>query len=545
MEIVATLILMPIWLLVLLHHRGRWFRSVTRAFTVVTSYALKRRPVDARDLMGAALTTSLVTCIGIGANHVGNLRWLVFSILPLVAVCAGACFGSRALTIALSGALLLFQLPALNVDQVDGLQLFLVVIAACSLILVRIEVAHGARTDALSLSLGRTRATLLRTKSRLRVQTERHKVTIRVISDAIFYWDVRGDVLRWRANGRQRFGGASPSSKVWPLLDRCLDERDRHRVLQDLQGFMDRNEAVWRSEFTLKGRGGSAVAVSVRGILERDASGKPWRMTGAVTDMTDAKVAKESARALARAARLATVGEITASITHEVNQPLAAILNNAETGLLLLQRKQESADVFRAIVDDIRSDARRASEIVRRTRALLQDREMVREWVNVNKLVMESVDLLWLQAQRRGIALLNTSDSSIPLVHADEVHLQQVVLNLISNALDATEMNVGRAKRVEVSTTHYSGKVVVRVEDTGCGIAPAQLDTIFESFNTSKANGLGLGLSIARSIVKAHGGRIVAVNNRPGPGASVSFELPIAADVTTKLQAPEPQHDMC
>lgn len=253
---------------------------------------------------------------------------------------------------------------------------------------------------------------------------------------------------------------------------------------------------------------------------------------------------KQSARALARAARLATVGEVTASITHEVNQPLAAILNNAETGLLLLKKAQGSSELLHAVLEDIRSDALRASEIVRRTRALLQDREMVREGVNINRLVAEAVDLLWLQAQRRGVAL-TTSLGAVPSMHADRVHLHQVVMNLITNALDATEGCLGVVKRVEVITAHHSGKVVVRVQDTGCGIPPAQLETIFDSFHTSKADGLGIGLSMARAILKAHGGRIFAENNKPGPGATVSFELPVAVDPTTHIRSPEPQRDEC
>jgi two-component system sensor kinase FixL len=398
------------------------------------------------------------------------------------------------------------------------------------------------RLHALCARVARTRAGLKRIKAQLRARTERHKLTLRAINDVIFYWNVRANVLRWSANGRRCRGWELRSCRPWPLLTRSLDERDRDRVLQDLHAFMQRNESVWRSEFTVKGCDGVPIPISVRGILERDAAGKPWRMIGAITDMTDARAAKESARALARAARLAAIGEITASITHQVNQPLAAILNNAETGLLLSRRKQESPGMLREILEDIRSDALRASEIVRRTRALLQDREMVRERVSVNKLVTDAVDLLWLQARRRGVAL-SATPGGVPMIHGDPVHLQQVVINLIANALDATEPGVDTARRVEVSTAHHSGKVTVRVADTGCGIAPTQLEAIFESFNTGKADGLGIGLSIARSIVSAHGGRIFAENNRFGPGATVSFELPIAVDSSTHSRSPEAQLD--
>lgn len=521
---------------------GSLVALVTVTPAVMAWCSVPRRRWAATDVPGAMAATLLVGGICIVAGQAGDLRWLVLCVLPLVTVWAGMCFGMKALTAALVVAALLCQPPVMNAGWGDGLQLFLFVTAACSLLLVRMKAEHGARIHALRLSLGRVRTTCRRTQAQLRARTERYKLTLRASNDVIFYWNVRANVLRWSANGRRCFGWAPRSCRAWPLLERCLDERDRDRVLGDLRAFMKRGKAVWRSEFTLKGRGGTLIPVRVRAILKRDKAGQPWRMIGAITDLSDARVARESARALARAARLATVGEITASITHEVNQPLAAILNNAETGLLLLQRKQLSSPMLFEVLEDIRNDARRASEVVRHTRSLLQDRELVRETVNVNKIVRCVVDLLWIQAQRRGITL-STSLGSIPPLRADEVHLQQVVINLISNALDATE--ICAVRHVEVSTAHHAGKAVVRVKDSGCGIPPAQLEAIFESFNTTKAEGLGIGLSIARSIVKAHGGRIFAENNKLGPGATVTFELPTVMDSTTHSQSPESQRDTC
>jgi signal transduction histidine kinase len=255
-------------------------------------------------------------------------------------------------------------------------------------------------------------------------------------------------------------------------------------------------------------------------------------MVGALSDMTDSWAARDAARALARAARLATIGEVTAGITHEVTQPLGAILNNAETGLFLLQQKRPPLETIRNILEDIRNDDLRASQVVRRTRALLQNREMVREQVNLNKVLAEAVDLLWMQARRRGIKL-SLSQGSIPSISADSVHLQQVIINLIGNALDATEVDITGTKLVDVLSDHTDGYVRVSVRDSGCGIAPEHLETIFESFHSGKADGLGLGLSIARAIVKAHGGRIFAENNQHGPGATVSFEIPEPVDAST------------
>jgi signal transduction histidine kinase len=403
---------------------------------------------------------------------------------------------------------------------------------ACSLILGAHYAKHRARVNDLAEQLRRSRLALKRARAQLQARIERQKLTLRASSDVIFHWNANSGLLRWSANGGRFFGAPPRPTNAWRLLQRCVDKRDRERVQHELQRFLAGGEAVWENEFTLKGRGKARVPVRVRGILVRDAAGKPRKMVGALTDMTDARAANDAARALARAARLATIGEITAGITHEVNQPLGAILNNAETGLFLLHRKRPSLAMLKAILEDIRNDNLRASQVVRRTRLLLRNREMVREQVNLNKVLAEAVDLLWMQAKRRGITL-TLSPGSIPSIHGDAVHLQQVIINLIGNALDATEVDITGGKRVEVLSQYLEGNIRVSVRDTGCGIASEHLEAIFESFHSGKAEGLGIGLSIARAIVKAHGGHIFAENNQHGPGATVCFELPVPVDAST------------
>jgi PAS domain S-box-containing protein len=407
---------------------------------------------------------------------------------------------------------------------------------ACSLFLIHLGTKQRKREQALCERLRQTRLALKRARKQLRARTERQKLTLRASNDVIFYWNERSGLVRWSANGLRFFGAPPRPSNAWRLLQRCVDERDRERVEHELQRFLTAGEAVWENEFTLKAKDGARVPVRVRGVLVRDAAGKPRKMVCALSDITDAQAAKDAGRALARAARLATIGEVTAGITHEVTQPLGAILNNAETGLFLLQKRRPPLETLRAILEDIRNDDLRASQIVRRTRALLQSREMSREPVNLNKVLTEAVDLLWLQARRRGITLV-LSRGDLPSINADSVHLQQVIINLIGNALDATEVDITGIKRVEVLSYHAEGHVRVSVRDSGCGIAPEHLESIFESFHTGKADGLGLGLSIARAIVKAHGGRIFAENNKHGPGATVSFEIPVPVDASTLFQS--------
>lgn len=526
------------------------FVTVTPA---VMAWLTTAQPVTIKDVTGATLVTVLVAaiCITTGGSD-RTTDSLILYMLPVIVVWAGASFGHRALTTGLAMAMLLLHMPmieqvaplGLTRDQPYGWQKFLFVISAGSLILARLNAEHSARIQMICKRLRRTRMTLKRVRAHLRATTERQKLALRATDDVIFSWDVRGNWLRWSANGARFFDPAPHPTKAWRRLWRCIDEDDRDRVRHDLRRFVTRDEVVWQNEFILKGRDDARVPVRVRGILVRDAQGKPRRMIGALSDMTSNRSAKESARALARAARLVAIGEITAAITHEVSQPLGAILNNAETALYLLQRQQASFETLGNILEDIRDDDLRAVEVVRRTRTLLQDKEMICGPVNLNEVVVHAVDALMLQAQRRGIAL-TLSASSIPPVYADAVHLQQVVINLIGNALDATEARVGGAKLVEVVTRHGDGKVAVRVRDTGCGIAPAQLEAIFDSFHTSKPEGLGLGLSIARAIIRAHGGRIFAENNQYGAGATVSFEVPAPVESLPNRRVPEPQRGEC
>ncbi|HEY5760819.1 MAG TPA: PAS domain-containing protein, partial [Steroidobacter sp.] len=304
-----------------------------------------------------------------------------------------------------------------------------VFLLACALLLAGsstlgwLVAKYRQRARFLSERLRRSRGALKRARVQLRARTERQKLTLRASNDVIFYWNVRSGLVRWSANGQRYFGAPPRPSNAWRLLQRCVEDRDRERVEHELQRFLTAGEAVWENEFTLKAVDGARVPVRIKGVLVRDATGKPRKMVCALSDMTDVQAGKEAGRALARAARLATIGEVTAGITHEVTQPLGAILNNAETGLFLLQKKRPPLETLRAILEDIRNDDLRASQIVRRTRALLQNREMCREPVNLNKVLTEAVDLLWLQARRRGITLV-LSRGELPSISADSVHLQ-------------------------------------------------------------------------------------------------------------------------
>jgi PAS domain S-box-containing protein len=253
--------------------------------------------------------------------------------------------------------------------------------------------------------------------------------------------------------------------------------------------------------------------------------GRVVELQGIGRDITDRKLAEEANQRLAHASRLTVMGELTASIAHEINQPLGAILSNADAAELLLETDAGQLDEVRRILADIRKDDLRASEVIRRTRELLRNRPLERRPLDLNEMASGVVQLLGADAARRGVAVETELASGLPVVHGDRGHLQQVLLNLLLNGMDAMADTPASRRRLAVRTGRSDGVVEVAVTDSGHGLDPSQLPRLFDSFFTTKKDGMGLGLSIARSIVEAHGGRIWA-ENRPGGGATFHFTVP-------------------
>jgi signal transduction histidine kinase len=230
---------------------------------------------------------------------------------------------------------------------------------------------------------------------------------------------------------------------------------------------------------------------------------------------------------LAHASRLAVVGELTASIAHEINQPLAAILSNAGAALRLLGPEPERLEEVRHILTDIRADDVRASDVIQRVRALLARREMEAHRLDVNDVASDVLRLVRLDANRRGVTLDPRLAPDLPSVRGDRVQLQQALLNFLLNGMEAMAETPPGRRRLVVRTARRHDDVEVAVTDTGHGIPPERVDRLFASFFTTKPQGMGLGLSIARSVVEAHGGRAWA-ENEPGGGATFRFTLPAA-----------------
>ena len=270
--------------------------------------------------------------------------------------------------------------------------------------------------------------------------------------------------------------------------------------------------------------------------LNDEADGREF--AGAVMDVTEHHRARaaleqalsdlkksELARAeLARVARMTTMGELAASIAHEVNQPLAAVVANANACLRWLDRPDPNLDEAREAARRIVRDGIRGSEVISRIRALLKKEPPQRAPLNPNDVIREIARLA--QVESLGAALQLELADPLPAVSADRVQLQQVLLNLMANALDAMKTVWDRPRVLRVETlTQQDGAVLVTVRDTGVGLPPGKIERLFDTFYTTKTGGLGMGLSICRSIVEGHGGRLWAEANE-GPGATFRFTLP-------------------
>jgi signal transduction histidine kinase len=243
--------------------------------------------------------------------------------------------------------------------------------------------------------------------------------------------------------------------------------------------------------------------------------------------LTDRKRAEEARQNLVHASRLAVMGEFTAMIAHELNQPLCAIMNNADAMKVLLDLQVAPLKEVRQIVEDIRQDDLRASEAIRRIRALVSKREMEMQPLDMNETVSEVIRLAKGDALRRGVEIREEYCGGLPVVQGDVVHLQQVVLNLMLNGMDAVKDNPESERQLFVSTTfNGNGVVEVSVRDSGHGIPPENLSRVFDSFFTTKQDGMGIGLSMARFIVQLHSGRLWAENNSDGKGTTFRFTVP-------------------
>jgi two-component system sensor kinase FixL len=251
-------------------------------------------------------------------------------------------------------------------------------------------------------------------------------------------------------------------------------------------------------------------------------------------DFTDQERAEREAqelrRTIAHFGRVASLGELSASMAHELNQPLTAILSNVQAARRFLAASPQDLSEIREILTDIEEDDRRAGEVIRRLRVMILKGETDRQLLSLHDQVREVAELLSPDARIRQVVVRLEPDPALPPVRADRVQISQVILNLMMNGVDAMEKIRPDQRELVLRTWRYDDQsAALSIRDRGPGITASPVDRIFEPFYTSKHDGMGLGLSICRSIVESHGGRIWASNN-PDGGATIQMVLPISRE---------------
>jgi two-component system sensor kinase FixL len=357
----------------------------------------------------------------------------------------------------------------------------------------------------------------------LRESAELHRATLSSISDAVFLTDDAGVFTFICPNVDVIFGYAPDEVRAMTRIDRLLGA--------DL---FDRAELGARGEIRNLEREVTSKSGARRTVLIhlKEVSIKGATVLYTCRDITERKQAEEELRVarldLAHASRLALVGELLASIAHEINQPLMSILANASTGLLLLdaEARPDEATQLRSIFSDVCDQSRRAADVIERLRALVRKRPIELQALDVNEVTRSTLRLVEGDARRRGVTLCAELAPSLPIVAADRVCLGQVLLSLMVNAMDAMDKVAVDERRLTVKTCRREDAVELAVSDFGHGIPAEGLPKLFDAFFTTKEGGLGLGLAIARSLVEVHHGQIWA-ENHGGGGATFRFTVPV------------------
>ena len=262
----------------------------------------------------------------------------------------------------------------------------------------------------------------------------------------------------------------------------------------------------------------------------KDAEGHVIFVINAYVDITEVKQAEDEARrhqeALARVDRASSLGQLTGSIAHELNQPLTGILSNAQAAELMIRSGQTDGGELTEVMADIVADTKRAGAVIRNLRDLYREQVGEFKLLDLNSIIQETTRLLRGEIVVRHVMLTMDNDPGELEVLGNRVQIQQVIVNLVINAIQAVQDFERGLRRVRIKTTRRGGEISVWVQDRGPGIDTDRVEQIFQPLATWKPGGTGMGLAISNAIILAHGGRMTA-ENRPGGGASVGFTLPV------------------
>ena len=342
------------------------------------------------------------------------------------------------------------------------------------------------------------------------------------------FWSLDGQsgAVWATAKTRELFGLAPGGDlRLADFLER-VNRKDRTRLEQLIEAAL-RSDDRYRTEFRIVHRDGGIRWLAGVGRRVAGSGPDPATLMGVIVDITDRKamldeLARQRAR-LERVSRLETLTELSASLAHELNQPLAMILTNAEAAQALLVQTPPDLGELREILVDIVSADRRAADVIQHLRGLLDRGEPQREALSLDDAIREVLDLLGNEIDDRGVVVNLDLEPDLPSVQADRVLIEQVLLNLLHNACDAVADNPPGERRVMIVNRARGEEVLTEVTDNGCGLSDPE--RIFEAFYSTKHRGLGMGLVVVRSVVESHGGRVSA-QSTPGGGTTVCVSLP-------------------
>lgn len=355
-------------------------------------------------------------------------------------------------------------------------------------------------------------------------------LAVQVAGVGIWSWDTTHDRIELTEFARILHGlpfDTVVSYRTWLMNLHADDLESAHQAIQRA---LDK-KSDYRNEYRVSHPDGSVRWILAQGRADYDDAGNPLRLAGVLSDVTARKnaeqVLKDQLQALAHMARVSTLGELSAALAHELNQPLTAILCNAQAGKRILTQSPPDQEELSAILSDIAEDDRRAGTVVSRLRALFKREDGVQQLLNINAVVEEVAQLLRSEFITKQVFLNLQLGVNLPGIKGDPVQVRQVLLNLMMNGIEAMAATASGPHRLRICTSmRDADSLEVIVLDTGPGINPQMLEQIFEPFVTGKSQGLGMGLAISRTIVNAHGGRLWAENDSGG-GAALRFTLPV------------------
>jgi PAS domain S-box-containing protein len=334
--------------------------------------------------------------------------------------------------------------------------------------------------------------------------------------------------------GWQEFTGLPPEGGLGRNWESLLHPDDRAKFVAEWSAALRDGQSM-EGEARVLRADGEYRWWFCRNVPLRDESGNIVKWYGTGVDIEDRKRAEEERERLrqleanlAHIHRVSTMGELTASLAHEIKQPIGAAVTNAEVCVRLLDRNQPDLPYAREAALEMVKDARRAADTIDRVRSLYQKGSSQLEFVDVNEVIAEMLILLRNEANRHSVTMRTDLAAKIPKVMADRVQLQQVLMNLMLNGIESMKDNGGE---LSIKSQLQDGQLLISVTDTGMGLPTEDVDEIFNAFFTTKSQGTGLGLSITRSILQSHGGRVWATTNS-GRGTTFHFTLPVRTAVS-------------